>query len=145
MITQRSKYAEADSDDESKSSEDDSDNQCEYYLNPFKKNSCAHRIAAKVISAISTGSSNCVIAFNKKQLPHILSLLYFMLFFLAARKRKKSNHDRTWKFEEKRGSRDHRRGGGFSNSRNRYRNSDDSDEDSPPLRLNDGENFLGLH
>ncbi|XP_037548031.1 nipped-B-like protein B [Nematolebias whitei] len=82
MITQRSKYAEADSDDEKDSSEDDSDNQ-------------------------------------------------------SARKRKKSNHDRTWKFEEKRGSKDHRRGGGFSNSRNRDWNSDDSDENSPPLRLND--------
>ncbi|XP_024859838.1 nipped-B-like protein B isoform X2 [Kryptolebias marmoratus] len=55
----------------------------------------------------------------------------------SARKKKKRSHDRTWKFEEKRGSRDHRRSGGFSNSRrNRDWCSDDSDESSPPPSFN---------
>uniref|UniRef100_A0A3Q3B2G1 Nipped-B protein n=1 Tax=Kryptolebias marmoratus TaxID=37003 RepID=A0A3Q3B2G1_KRYMA len=61
----------------------------------------------------------------------------------AARKKKKRSHDRTWKFEEKRGSRDHRRSGGFSNSRrNRDWCSDDSDESSPPPSFNNGEKKL---
>ncbi|XP_013871460.1 nipped-B-like protein B isoform X2 [Austrofundulus limnaeus] len=56
----------------------------------------------------------------------------------SARKRKKGNHDKTWKFEEKKGSRDRRRSGGFSNSRrNRDWSSDSSDQDSSPPRMND--------
>uniref|UniRef100_M3ZSI3 Nipped-B protein n=1 Tax=Xiphophorus maculatus TaxID=8083 RepID=M3ZSI3_XIPMA len=62
----------------------------------------------------------------------------------APRKRKKKDHDKSWKFEEKKGSRDHRRSGGFQNSRRgssgRHRDwscNDDSDGDSPPPSLND--------
>ncbi|XP_008422496.1 nipped-B-like protein B isoform X2 [Poecilia reticulata] len=62
----------------------------------------------------------------------------------SPRKRKKKDHDKSWKFEEKKGSRDHRRSGGFQNSRRgssgRHRDwssNDDSDGDSLPPSLND--------
>ncbi|XP_072228072.1 nipped-B-like protein B isoform X4 [Leuresthes tenuis] len=58
----------------------------------------------------------------------------------SARKKHKRAHDKTWKHEEKRGSKDHRRSGAFHNSRRgsggRYRE-DESDEDSPPPSLSD--------
>uniref|UniRef100_A0A3P9IZF3 Nipped-B protein n=1 Tax=Oryzias latipes TaxID=8090 RepID=A0A3P9IZF3_ORYLA len=56
-------------------------------------------------------------------------------------KRLKKDHDRTWKCEEKRGSKDHQRSGGFHNSRRgsvgRHRFDEDSDRDSPPPSLSD--------
>ncbi|RVE65832.1 hypothetical protein OJAV_G00120330 [Oryzias javanicus] len=59
----------------------------------------------------------------------------------SSRKRFKKDHDKTWKFEEKRGSKDHHRSGGFHNSRRgsvgRHRFDDDSDRDSPPPSLSD--------
>uniref|UniRef100_A0A3Q1ETJ2 Nipped-B protein n=1 Tax=Acanthochromis polyacanthus TaxID=80966 RepID=A0A3Q1ETJ2_9TELE len=56
----------------------------------------------------------------------------------TARKRYKKEHDKTWKYEEKRGSGDHRRNGGRgSGSRHHQYGEEDSDEDSPPPSLSD--------
>uniref|UniRef100_A0A8C7X5K8 Nipped-B protein n=1 Tax=Oryzias sinensis TaxID=183150 RepID=A0A8C7X5K8_9TELE len=56
-------------------------------------------------------------------------------------KRLKKDHDKTWKCEEKRGSKYHQRSGGFHNSRRgsvgRHRFDEDSDRDSPPPSLSD--------
>ncbi|CAI5666931.1 unnamed protein product [Oreochromis niloticus] len=60
-----------------------------------------------------------------------------------ARKKKKKDHDKTWKHEERRGSGEHRRSGGFHNarrgsgSRQRDWRDEDSDEGSPPPSLSD--------
>uniref|UniRef100_A0AAX7V7Q7 Nipped-B protein n=1 Tax=Astatotilapia calliptera TaxID=8154 RepID=A0AAX7V7Q7_ASTCA len=60
-----------------------------------------------------------------------------------ARKKKKKDHDKTWKHEERRGSGEHRRSGGFHNarrgsgSRQRDWRDEDSDEGSLPPSLSD--------
>uniref|UniRef100_A0A8C7X5C1 Nipped-B protein n=1 Tax=Oryzias sinensis TaxID=183150 RepID=A0A8C7X5C1_9TELE len=62
-------------------------------------------------------------------------------FSFSSRKRLKKDHDKTWKCEEKRGSKYHQRSGGFHNSRRgsvgRHRFDEDSDRDSPPPSLSD--------
>uniref|UniRef100_A0A3Q1BMG9 Nipped-B protein n=1 Tax=Amphiprion ocellaris TaxID=80972 RepID=A0A3Q1BMG9_AMPOC len=70
-------------------------------------------------------------------------LLIGLSFWKPARKRHKKDHDKTWKYEEKRGSGDHRRSGGRgSGSRHHQYREEDSDEDSPPPSLSDGETCL---
>uniref|UniRef100_A0A3Q4MC51 Nipped-B protein n=1 Tax=Neolamprologus brichardi TaxID=32507 RepID=A0A3Q4MC51_NEOBR len=67
-----------------------------------------------------------------------------------ARKKKKKDHDKTWKHEERRGSGEHRRSGGFHNarrgsgSRQRDWRDEDSDEGSLPLSLSDVLNDVNL-
>lgn len=72
----------------------------------------------------------------------------------ASKKRFKKDHGRTWKHEEKKRSGEQRRGRVVQNvrrgsgSRQRDWNSDESEEDSPPPSLNDGDLsffFLQIH
>lgn len=72
-------------------------------------------------------------------------VLFSVVVFLDARKKKKKDHDKTWKHEERRGSGEHRRSGGFHNarrgsgSRQRDWRDEDSDEGSLPPSLSDGQ------
>uniref|UniRef100_A0AAX7ULM2 Nipped-B protein n=1 Tax=Astatotilapia calliptera TaxID=8154 RepID=A0AAX7ULM2_ASTCA len=65
-------------------------------------------------------------------------------------KKKKKDHDKTWKHEERRGSGEHRRSGGFHNarrgsgSRQRDWRDEDSDEGSLPPSLSDVLNDVNL-
>lgn len=66
----------------------------------------------------------------------------FLIIDLAARKRYKKDHDKTWMHEERRGCGDHRRSAGFRRgSGSRHCGPDDSDEGSPPPSLSDGKRF----
>uniref|UniRef100_A0AAX7TYU8 Nipped-B protein n=1 Tax=Astatotilapia calliptera TaxID=8154 RepID=A0AAX7TYU8_ASTCA len=77
-------------------------------------------------------------------------VLFSVVVFLDARKKKKKDHDKTWKHEERRGSGEHRRSGGFHNarrgsgSRQRDWRDEDSDEGSLPPSLSDVLNDVNL-
>lgn len=60
----------------------------------------------------------------------------------ASRKRQRKDRDRTWEAEERdrRSSGEHRRGN-FDARRGSGSRYDDSDQDSPPPSLNEGEHF----
>ncbi|XP_023275339.1 nipped-B-like protein A [Seriola lalandi dorsalis] len=61
----------------------------------------------------------------------------------SARKKSKKDHEKSWKSEDRKGSGEHSRSGGFHNarkgsgSRHRERNPDELNEDSPPPSLSD--------
>lgn len=87
-----------------------------------------------------------MLVFTSNRCPVLKNHLAYRLAYIPdARKRHRKGHDKTWKCEEKRGSKEHRKGKGSSGHRREW-SPDDSNDASAPPNLSDGkkvtQNFL---
>lgn len=76
--------------------------------------------------------------FNLNRSPLLKNHLTYRLTYVTdAKKRHKKDHDKTWKCEEKRGSKEHRKSKSSGGHRREW-SPDGSNEGSTPLNLSDG-------
>lgn len=81
-----------------------------------------------------------MLVFNPNRCPNLKNHLTYRLAHVPdARKRHRSSHDKTWKCEEKRGSKEHRKDKGSAGHRHEW-SPDDSNDASAPPNLSDGKN-----
>lgn len=79
-----------------------------------------------------------MLVFNPNPCPKLKNHVTYRLVYVPdARKRHRRAHDKTWKCEEKRGSKEHRKGKGSTGHRREW-SPDDSNDASAPPNLSDG-------